>query len=112
MLKNVVDMGGEQDGFRGLKVLQKRFDSVTAASLMNAYLEVVAPTPIKRADELIGGIHRWETKVALLLNRYKEDINDRLKLAIVVGMLPKEYQDLVWQNSSRVKNTTYEESKD
>ena len=62
LLKNMVDMGGEQDGFRGLRVLQKRFDSVTTASLLQAYLEVVSPPQIKGAGDLVSGIHKWETK--------------------------------------------------
>ena len=95
MLKNVVDMGGEQDGFKGNKVLQARFDSISAASLLNAYLEVVVPAPIRKPEDLVGHINKWETKVAFLQNRYREGLNDPLKVAIVVGMLPKEYQDLV-----------------
>ena len=48
----------------------------------------------------------------MLHNRYREDINDRLKLAIAVGMLPKEYQDVVLQAFGGMEKCTYEQMRD
>ena len=64
---------------------------------MHVFLEVVNPTPLKSGD-LIAGISRWETRMAVLKSRYGEELTPCVKLAILVGLLPKEYQDMVMQN--------------
>ena len=76
-------------------IWQRRFDPKTTASLLQGYLEVVSPGAIQGTEDMIPGIHKWEGKVACLKTRYNESLSDSLKLAIFVGMLPKEYQDVV-----------------
>ena len=39
------------------------------------------------------------SRVAALKRRYQEDINDQIRLAILMGMLPQEYQDMIVQTS-------------
>ena len=39
----------------------------------------------------------WEAEAAALKNHFDEGINEQLKSAILIGMLPKEYQDMVLQ---------------
>ena len=63
--------------------------------------------------DLIPGVHRWEAKVAAPKSRYQEDLDDTLKQAIFVGMLSKEYQDVIWQSASMTKELrTYENARD
>ena len=61
---------------------------------------MVAPGGIRNSGEVISGIHKWEAKEALLRSRFDEVMSDKLKLAIMVGMLPKEYQEMVLQKYS------------
>ena len=68
LLRNVVDLGGNEDGYRDVKILQKQFDSVSIAILLHAYLEVVAESPIKGAEDIISGMQEWEAKVSLLVS--------------------------------------------
>ena len=63
-------------------------------------------------NEVISGIHRWETKGSVLRSRYDEDLKETLKLAISIGMMPKEYQDLIWQQGVGKKDLEYEASRD
>ena len=73
--KNVIKGMGEtgvSEGFKAMALLSKRFDSRTSASLLQAYLEVVAPTGLK-GNDIIPGINRWETRVQLLRGRHDED---------------------------------------
>jgi hypothetical protein len=51
--------------------------------------------------DIVSGIHKWESRVAILNSRYSEEVNGKLKVAILVGMLPKEFQDMVFQASSQ-----------
>ena len=95
ILKGMLDSGMASDGFKALVILRRRFDAITTGILLQAYLEVVAPSGIKNSGEVISGIHKWEAKEALLRSRFEEVMSDKLKLAIVLGMLPKEYQEMV-----------------
>ena len=46
---------------------------------------------------MTSGIHRLEAKVANLKNRWDEDLKDDLKFAILIGMFPTEYEDMILQ---------------
>jgi hypothetical protein len=108
----MADSGSQLDGFKALMVLNKRFDSKTSASLLQAFLEVVNPQGIKSLVDVVSGIHKWEAKVALLKSRFSKEVDGDFKLAILVGMLPKEFQDMVLQNSSIMTEISYEGSRD
>ena len=52
-------------------------------------------------------------KEALLRSRFDEEMSDKLKVAIMVGMLPKEYQEMVLQSySGGGRDPTYEGVRD
>ena len=77
--------------------------------MLHAFLEVVNPPTLRNWGEIIPGIHKWETRLGNLSNRYHEEIGNSLKLAIMVGMLPKEYQDMVmrtWLQRKELCNMT------
>ena len=63
ILRGLADRG-KSDGFLAMLVLSKRFDSKTSASLLSEFLEVVGPGKIKGADDLEGGVDRWEAKLS------------------------------------------------
>ena len=100
ILKEMVDSGGEHDGFKALLILSRRFDSSTAAGLLRSYLTVVTPKKISGSSDLVSAVHGWEANVAILKERYGEVLGDKLKLAILVGMLPNEFRDLVLQSGA------------
>ena len=95
LVRGIVDLGFKQDGFKTLVTLNERFDSRNSATLLQAFLEVVNPPIIKRIGDIVAMVHRWESRVAALKRRYQEDINDQIRLAILMGMLPQEYQDMI-----------------
>ena len=87
----------------GFVVLASRYDRRTQASLMQAYLEVVSPPGVKGAAEVVGYVQKWESKVGILNQRYGETLGNKIKTAILVGVLPKDFQELVLQNGSMLK---------
>ncbi len=97
-LKEMVDKGYAQDGYKALLILGKRFDNQTTASLLQLFLDVINPGSLK-VKEITRGIHKCQAKVAVLLTRFGEAIGGNIKLAILIGMLPKEYQDICIQAS-------------
>ena len=97
LVRGIVEGGFRQDGFKALASLNKRYETKNGATLLHVFLEVVNPTPLK-SGHLIAGISRWETRMAVLTSRYGEELTPCVKLAILVGLLPKEYQDMIMQN--------------
>ena len=66
---------------------------------------------------MIPGIQRWENKVTSLRVRYDEEVGHALKLALLVGMLPTEFQEMIMQNGALMsqmegRGLTYEKAKD
>ena len=98
IVRGIMDLGSGQDGFKALVGLNTRYDATNGASMLHAFLEVVSPTPLRNLGEIIPGINKWESKVGNLRSRYDDGPGDKLKQAIMVGMLPKEYQDMVMQH--------------
>ena len=68
---------------------------------------------IRSSGDVISGIHHWEAKEAVLKSRFEEQMTDKLKLAIMLEMLPKEYQEMVLQSDNvGSKEPTYEGMRD
>ena len=112
VVRTVVDKGFAQDGFKAFVDLGRRFEAQTAASLLQTFIEGVSPPHIKSTGDIIPGIHRWEAKLAILKSRHGEEINGNLRIAIFLGMLPKEYQDMIMQQSVMLKDVSYENWRD
>jgi len=112
IIKGLNMVGNHSDGFRAMAEMEKRFEVSTATTVLQAHLEVVSPPSLK-PSEIIGGIHKWELKVAVLKERHQETLGPTLKLAILLGMIPKEYSELLIQQGHRGKDKMdYEDSKD
>ena len=60
---------------------------------------MVNPPQIKKIGDIVAMVHKWESRVAASKRRYQEDTNDQIRLAILMGMLPQEYQDMIMQTS-------------
>ena len=111
VVRSIIDVGGYPDGFKALVLLNNRYESKTMASLLHAFMDAVRPNPLK-TSEISKGIHAWETKVSTLKSLYNEELNSNIKLAVLIGMLPKEYQDMCLQTSCMTTKMTYEDLRD
>jgi hypothetical protein len=97
LVRGIVKGGFGQDGHKALVILNKRYDTRNGATLLHAFLEIVNP-PAWKSGELVSGIHKWETRMAVLKSRYGEDLTPSVKLAVLVG---------INQGVSRYDNATY-----
>ena len=95
VLREMSDAGETLDGYRVLGIFQDRYGKRTSASMLRSYLDVVTPSAIKGVKDVVSGIHKWEGKVTALGSRHGEHLNGKMKLAILIGMIPKEFQDMV-----------------
>ena len=57
-------------------------------------LDVVKPEVLKNIWEVIPGIDRWESRVAVLRDQ-EENLSPNVRTAILVSMLPKYFQEQV-----------------
>ena len=80
--------------------------------MLQAYLGVVRPEGIRSVMDLTKGIHKWEADVASLKNRFNEGISERVKSATLIGMIPKEYQDMVLQKFALTAEFQFSEIRD
>ena len=113
IVKSVADQGKDKyDGFKALGLLNKRFDMQTISGTLQQFMEVVSPEGIKKSNDLVSKIHNWEARVVVFLARHeKETLSENMRLAILVGMLPKEYQEILMQSGS-LKKMTYASARD
>ena len=65
--------------------------------MLTALIGVVKPPAIREASDVAASAHAWESKINDLKNRYDEEVGDKMKLAIMIGMLPKDFKDMVIQ---------------
>ena len=92
-------------------LLDKRFDTKTAATLLQTLMEALTPGTL-RPKEVVQGIHNWETKIAILKTRYDEELRPMVKLAVLMSILPKDFQEMVLQNGQMQQRITFEGARD
>ena len=95
LVRGIMDGGFGQDGYRALAALNRRFDSKNAATLLTSFMEVVVPPKIHKVSDVVSMVNRWEGRMASLKSRYDEVLNDQMKLALLIGMLPQDFQDTI-----------------
>ena len=88
IVKGVLDKGFNQDGFKAFIELNHLCDSRSEASVLRTFLEVISPPPFKGISDIVGGIHKWEGKMAALKTQTGEEVSEKIKHAIFIGMLP------------------------
>ena len=54
---------------------------------------VMQPKKVKDVRELQSVVEEWELKVKQLQVEHEIDVDERIKIAILTGMLPAEFQD-------------------
>ena len=55
--------------------------------------EVIKPGEVRNPTDMYKAIEKWEMRVREWETHYGEVISEKIKLAVLVGMGPKEMQD-------------------
>ena len=94
-----VGEGGRINGFLALKLLGKRFNPKTPGKGFQALLEILTPGAIKEDRDIPRGVEEWELKCAKVKEEYgeREGLRNRMMVAVLIAMIPKEMQDMVYQ---------------
>ena len=106
VVRTVEDMSG----FMAWRALCKRYSPVTPARALSALVEVMNPPKVMDVHLVPGAVDVWTTKVAALEREFEEKLSDRMKLAIMLSMVPADLQDSVFQYADSLK--TFDQAKD
>ena len=76
-------------------------------------LNVFKPNEMKQISEIAPGIHNWGVEGKFAEDSVcRESLSDDMRIAVLVGMLPKELQDIVLQTASITDQAQYEPIRD
>ena len=106
IIRGVPDM----NGFMAWKRLYARFNPTTPAKALTAMLEVMNPQKVQDVYMIPKAIDAWELKMLTLKKEFDEDPSPRMKVALLLAMIPAEMQDILFQQMDNMK--TYEEARD
>ena len=102
-LKNVEDM----DGFEVWRLLRRECNSTSPAMALKALVEVLVPPKIGHEKDLNKALDEWSIKVAKVKKDHGEELNSKLKIAIVTSMVPNSMLEVIYQDIKA--KTPYEE---
>ena len=84
-------------GWEAYWKLAKRFDPRTPARALRAMMSVMQPKKITDVRELAKAVEEWEIKITQLTREHAVSIEGQIKSALLTGMLPSGFQDVVFQ---------------
>ena len=84
LVKNVPEL----NGIEAWRRMCNRFDARTLGKRVHLIRKCVNPPKIKKLQEAMGMIERWEDSTTRLQAEYDEHISDGLKMGILLEMVP------------------------
>ena len=85
------------NGWEAWQKLAARFDPRTPARALRAMMLVMQPKKVKDVREMQSAVEEWEIRIKQLKVEHEIDVDDRIKVALLTGMLPADFQDYVFQ---------------
>lgn len=86
------------------RLLHKRYNPVTPMRGIQLMLRVINPGRVQKGQDVQVTINKWEGQVAVLERDYREDISDRMKIGILIRMMPEDLQDIILQHADRLQD--------
>ena len=102
----------ERNGFVAWAKLYQKHNPRTPARGLMALQDVVRPAVVKDIRLLGKVMEEWEMKVAALERDFGEKLSEQIKLAITLGMVQRDIQDLIYQGCEGSQPLKYVEVKD
>ena len=112
IVRSVVGKGFGFCGFSALSFLNNRYNPKTPARLLQCLTEVISPGVVKDIRNLPKTVENWEARKNRLKLEFKEDLSDNLAVAILVSMIPRDFQDMVFQMGGVGDKLKYQEVRD
>ena len=87
----------DSNGWEAWQRLSARFDPRTPARALRAMMVAMQPKRVKDVREMQAAVADWELKIKQLKMEHEIDLDDQIKVALLTGMLPTDFQDYVFQ---------------
>ena len=66
-------------------------------------LRVKHPRKVQKGQDVQTFINKWEATVNAVERDYQENITDRMKIGILIRMMPNELQDVILKHADRLQ---------
>ena len=106
----IVRAAVDMNGFLAWMALHRRYSPVTPARALAALMEVMCPPKVMDINLVPKAIDSWTLKLTTLEKEFDEKPSARMKLAILLSMVPVDIQDLMYQNADMIG--TFEQARD
>ena len=93
---------GDENGLEVWRLLNKRYSPVTPMRGIQLMLKVMNPGKILKGRDIQACINKWEGYMNTLERDYKETISNRMRIGILVRMMPDDMQDVILQHADRL----------
>jgi hypothetical protein len=93
----------DENGLEVWRLLSKRYNPTTPMRGIQLMLRVMNPGKVPKGQDVQTFINRWEGYIASLERDYKEDVSDRMKIGILIRMVPDDLQDIILQHADRMQ---------
>ena len=107
-----IGQDGRHNGFLALKLLSNRFNPKTPAKLFRALMEILVPGMVKEVRDVPRAVEEWEVKCARVAEEYGEKLSEGMRVAVLIMMLPKDMQEMIYQMGKVGEDLTYQEVRD
>lgn len=102
----------DQCGFVAWHLLYTRHNPRTPARFLMALQEAVRPPQVKDVRVLGKAVEEWEVKCAALTQDHREGLTEKVRVAVLINMIPRDLQDMVYQGCTAGKELNYKEIRD
>jgi hypothetical protein len=93
----------QECGFEVWRLLNKRYNPTTPMRGIQLMLRVMNPGKVPKGQDVQTFINRWEGHINSLERDYKEEVSDRMKIGILIRMVPDDLQDVILQHADRLQ---------
>ena len=112
VVRGVTDKFKEQCGFVAVKVLSDRFNPKTPARLLQYLSALIKPVQVRDIRQVAKAVEELDMKINKLRGEWVMQWDDRLSVAILLNMLPKDMHDVVFSMGGKAEDMVYKEVRD
>ena len=91
-------------GFVAWRKLYGRYNPTTPARALAAMMDVMNIRKVTDVCRIPQAIDEWDLKVQTLSREFREDLSERMKVALMLSMVPPDLQDLMYQQAATMKD--------
>jgi hypothetical protein len=100
----------DENGAEVWRKLSRRYNPRTPLRGLQLMLKVMGPGKAKKDVDIQTHINSWESTINVLEHDFSEKISEMAKIGLLLSMLPRDLQEMVLQQSDRLKE--YKDVKD